>query len=404
MQPERRSDGHMILCLNSGSSSLKFALYQLRGPDERRLAQGAVERIGLTDGHLWIQGADDDDKDLADERRDFPDHTAAVEAMFTVAARIGFPTPVAVGHRVVHGGPQHTAPARVGAPLLAELRRLVPFAPLHLPSAIQGIEAVASRFPDLPQVACFDTAFHHRMPEVAQRFPLPRDLWHEGVRRYGFHGLSYEYIVATLGAAAQGRLLIAHLGNGASLAAVHNGQPRDTSMGFTPTGGVMMGTRSGDLDPGVLIHLMHGKGYDAGQLEELVNHQAGLLGVSGLSPDMKTLLDQRQHEPHAAQAVELFCYQLRKYIGALTAMLGGLDTLVFTGGIGEHAAPVRWETCQGLAYLGIALDPQRNAAPAEVISTPQSTCTVRVIPTHEDLMIARHTRTLLFSMAESGQS
>jgi acetate kinase len=402
MQPERRSDGHMILCLNSGSSSLKFALYQLRGPDERRLAQGAVERIGLTDGHLWIQGADD--KDLVDERRDFPDHTAAVEAMFTAAAQMGFPPPVAVGHRVVHGGPDHTAPERVGAPLLAELQRLIPFAPLHLPSAIQGIEAVASRFPDLPQVACFDTAFHHRMPEVAQRFPLPRDLWHEGVRRYGFHGISYEYIMATLGAAAQGRLLIAHLGNGASLAAVHNGQPRDTSMGFTPTGGVMMGTRSGDLDPGVLIHLMHGKGYDAGQLEDLVNHQAGLLGVSGLSPDMKTLLEQRQHEPHAAQAVELFCYQLRKYIGALTAVLGGLDTLVFTGGIGERAALVRWETCQGLAYLGIALDPQLNAAHAEVISTPQSTCTVRVIPTNEDLMIARHTRTLLFAMTEPRRS
>jgi acetate kinase len=185
MQSERRSDGHMILCLNSGSSSLKFALYQLKGPDERRLAQGAVERIGLTDGHLWIQGAED--KDLVGERRDFPDHTVAVEATFTAAAQVGFPPPAAVGHRVVHGGPDHTAPERVGAPLLAELQRLVPFAPLHLPSAIQGIEAVASRFPDLPQVACFDTAFHHRMPEVAQRFPLRRDLWHEGMRRYGFH-------------------------------------------------------------------------------------------------------------------------------------------------------------------------------------------------------------------------
>ena len=225
---------------------------------------------------------------------------------------MGFPPPEAVGHRVVHGGPEHTAPERVEAPLLAELRRLVPFAPLHLPSAIQGIEAVAARFPGLPQVACFDTAFHRRMPEVAQRFPLARDLWHEGVRRYGFHGLSYEYIVATLGAAAQGRLVIAHLGNGASLAAVLNGQPLDTTMGFTPTGGVMMGTRSGDLDPGVLIHLMHAKGYNADQLDELVNHQAGLLGVSGLSPDMKTLLEQREREPHAAQAVELFCYQLRK--------------------------------------------------------------------------------------------
>jgi acetate kinase len=268
-----------------------------------------------------------------------------------------------------------------------------------LPSAIQGIEAVAARFPGLPQVACFDTAFHRRMPEMAQRFPLSRDLWHEGIRRYGFHGLSYEYIAATLGAAAQGRLVIAHLGNGASLAAVLNGQPLDTTMGFTPTGGLMMGTRSGDLDPGLLIHLMHEKGHDAGQLDALVNHQAGLLGVSGISPDMKTLLEQREREPHAAQAVELFCYQLRKHIGALTAVLGGLDTLVFTGGIGERAAPVRWEVCRGLAYLGIDLDAQKNAVHAEVISTPGSICTVRVTPTNEDLMIARHTRTLLFSTA-----
>jgi acetate kinase len=287
----------------------------------------------------------------------------------------------------------------VEAPLLATLRRLVAFAPLHLPSAIQGIEAVAARFPGLPQVACFDTAFHRRMPEVAQRFPLPHDLWHAGVRRYGFHGLSYEYIVATLGAAAQGRLVIAHLGNGASLAALHHGQPLDTTMGFTPTGGVMMGTRSGDLDPGVLLHLMHAKGYDVRQIERLVNHQAGLLGVSGISPDMQTLLEQREREPHAAQAIELFCYQLRKHIGALTAVLGGLDILVFTGGIGEHAAPVRWEACRGLAYLGIDLDPQRNAVHADVISTPGSACIVRVIPTNEDLMIARHTRTLLVSTA-----
>ena len=208
-----------------------------------------------------------------------------------------------------------------------------------------------------------------------------------------------EYIVATLGAAAQGRLVIAHLGNGASLAAVHHGQPLDTTMGFTPTGGVMMGTRSGDLDPGVLLHLMHAKGYDVRQIEHLVNHQAGLLGVSGISPDMQTLLEQRECEPHAAQAIELFCYQLRKHIGVLTAVLGGLDILVFTGGIGERATPVRWEVCRGLAYLGIDLDPQRNAVHADVISTPGSACMVRVIPTNEDLMIARHTRTVLVSTA-----
>jgi acetate kinase len=397
MPPDPTSAKHVILCLNSGSSSLKFALYHLGEAEEVRLAHGAVERIGLADGYLWIRGVDNDA--LVDVHRDFPDHTAATEGISAAAKGSGFPPPVAVGHRVVHGGPDHTAPERVEAPLLAELRRLVPFAPLHLPSAIQGIEAIAARFPGLPQVACFDTAFHRRMPEVAQRFPLSSDLWHEGIRRYGFHGLSYEYIVATLGAAAQGRLVIAHLGNGASLAAVLNGQPRDTTMGFTPTGGVMMGTRSGDLDPGVLIHVMRAKSYGADELDELANHQAGLLGVSGLSPDMKTLLEQREHEPNAAQAVELFCYQLRKHIGALTAVLGGLDTLVFTGGIGERAAPVRWEVCRGLAYLGVDLDPEQNAAHAEVISMPGSVCTVRVIPTNEDLMIARHTRTLLFSTA-----
>jgi acetate kinase len=236
------------------------------------------------------------------------------------------------------------------------------------------------------------------MPEVAQRLPLSHDLWDEGVRRYGFHGLSYEYIVFTLGARAQGRLVIAHLGNGASLAAVLDGRPLDTTMSFTPTGGLMMGTRSGDLDPGVLLHLMREKSFDHDQLDHAVNEQAGLLGVSGISPDMKILLEQKEREPRAAQAVELFCYQLRKHIGAMTAVLGGLDTLVFTGGIGEHAAPVRWDVCRELAYLGIRLDAERNAAHAEIISAPESTCTVRVIPTNEDLMIARQTRALLFSM------
>jgi acetate kinase len=270
-----------------------------------------------------------------------------------------------------------------------------------MPSAIQGIEAVSARFPGLPQVVCFDTGFHRRMPEVAQRFPLARGFWDDGIRRYGFHGLSYEYIVATLGAAVQGRFVIAHLGNGASLAAVLNGQPADTTMGFTPTGGLMMGTRSGDLDPGVLLHLVREKSSGSSALDEVVNEQAGLWGVSGISSDMKTLLDVREREPHAAQAVELFCYLLRKHIGGLTAALGGLDTLVFTGGIGERAAPVRWEVCERLAYLGIELDRSRNAANADVISTPASACTVRVIPTNEDLMIARHTRALIFTTVTS---
>ena len=218
------------------------------------------------------------------------------------------------------------------------------------------------------------------------------------MRRYGFHGLSYEYIIDQVGATALGRAVIAHLGNGASMAAVHDGQPLDTTMGFTPTGGFMMGTRSGDLDPGLLIHLLTERGYDAPRLEQLVNDQSGLLGVSGISPDMRTLLEQRDSDRRAAQAVDMFCYQLRKSIGALTAVLGGLDTLVFTGGIGEHAAPVRWEICRGLTHLGIQLDPQLNDRHAGIISSPESHCTVRVVPTNEDLMIARHTQhTALFN-------
>ena len=395
MQREPSSDEHVILCLNSGSSSLKFALYCLGEVEETLLARGAVERIGFSGGHLWIKGKDNDE--LVHVHRDYPDFTASAEGISAAARGLGFPSPVAAGHRVVHGGPNHSSSERVDESLVAELRRLVPFAPLHLPSAIKGIEAVKARFPGMPQVACFDTAFHRSMPEVAQRFPLSRDLWDKGVRRYGFHGLSYEYIVATLGAAARGRLVIAHLGNGASLAAVLNGQPLDTTMGFTPTGGLMMGTRSGDLDPGVLVHLMREKKYEWHQIDEVVNNKAGLLGVSGISSDMRNLLEQRDRAPNAAQSVELFCYQLRKHIGAMAAVLGGIDTLVFTGGIGENASAVRLEVCAGLAYLGIALDADKNTAHAEIISGPESACTVRVIRTNEDLMIARHTRALLFS-------
>jgi acetate kinase len=387
---------HVILSVNSGSSSLKFALYCMGELEETRIAQGAVEGIGLAAGQLWIRNKVNEV--LLDIRRGFPEHASAAQGVSEAAKNLGFPRPVAAGHRVVHGGPNHSAAERVNASLLRELRELIPFAPLHLPSAIQGIDAVAARFPGLPQVACFDTAFHRRMPEVAQRLPLSHDLWDEGVRRYGFHGLSYEYIMSTLGARAEGRLVIAHLGNGASLAAVLNGRPLDTTMGFTPTGGLMMGTRSGDLDPGVLLHLMREKGLDHNRLDHAVNEQAGLLGVSNISPDMKTLLEQKEREPRAAQAVELFCYQLRKHIGAMTAVLGGLDTLVFTGGIGEHAAAVRWDVCRELAYLGIGLDAECNAAHAEVISAPGSTCTVLVIPTNEDVMIARQTRALLFSI------
>jgi acetate kinase len=233
------------------------------------------------------------------------------------------------------------------------------------------------------------------MPAVAQRLPLPRAFAEKGIQRYGFHGLSYEYVIASVGPATLGRAVIAHLGNGASLAAVRDGFPVDTTMGFTPTGGLMMGTRTGDLDPGVLVHLLAHEGFDVAAIERLVDHESGLLGVSGTTSDMKTLLEARATEPHAAEAIELYCYVVRKHIGAFAAVLGGLDTLVFTGGIGERAAPVREETCRGLEHLGITIDRERNTRHEPLVSPPGSVCTVRVVRTDEDLMIARHTRTLV---------
>jgi acetate kinase len=384
---------HTILCINSGSSSIKFALYRIRETEEL-LAQGAVERIGLPGGWLWL--TDRRGKRLVDRHADFTDHNKAVKAMFiTAMEEQHLPVPDAVGHRLVHGGPDHMAPEMITADLMLTLRNLIPLAPLHLPGEIKGIDAVTAHYPGLSQAACFDTAFHRRLPAVAQRLPIERSLWHEGIHRYGFHGLSYEYIVDALGQDIEGRAIIAHLGNGASMAALQDGRPRDTTMGFSAMGGLMMGTRSGDLDPGILIYLMDERGYDARQLEKLLDRRSGLIGVSGISSDMKTLLDRRTTEPHAAQAIELFCYSARKSVGALAAVLNGLDTLVFTGGIGERAAPVRWMICRSLEYLGIRLDPRRNDTHADTISTDQSPCKVRVIPTNEDLMIARHTRALL---------
>ena len=265
-----------------------------------------------------------------------------------------------------------------------------------MPGGIEGIEAVAARYPKLPQVTCFDTAFHRGMPERAERFPLPRELWDAGIRRYGFHGISYEYILQTLGADVPPRLIIAHLGNGASMAAVLNGHPHDTTMGFTPAGGFMMGTRPGDLDPGVIVYLLEQKHFDAKRLAELVNLKSGLLGVSGISSDVKTLLDSRSANADAAMAIEMFCYQIRKSVGALAAALGGLDMLIFTGGIGEHATAVRAEVCDGLAYLGLAIDPRRTGSNQDTISSAGSKCRVRVIPTNENLMVARHTARLVF--------
>ncbi len=377
-----------ILCLNGGSSSLKFAVYRLSGAGEEKSLSGAVEAIGQPIGKAWLRSGD---KALQEENGKFQDHTAAIKKMFAALREQGVEKLAAAGHRIVHGGPKFTAPQLIDARLKEALKELIPFAPLHLPSQVAMIEAVEAHFPDLPQVACFDTAFHSGMPEVAQRFALPQKLWEQGIRRYGFHGLSYEYVVSKLGRELGRRAIIAHLGNGASMVALKGGLPMDTSMGLTPTGGFMMGTRSGDLDPGVLIHLLKA-GYSADRLEELVDHEAGLLGVSGQTSDMKTLLEKSQTNKAAGLAVEMFAYQVRKFMGAYAAVLNGLDTVVFTGGIGERAADIRVKICLGLEYLGIALDTEANGRNAEVISLPASKCTVRVIQADEDLMIVRHTR------------
>lgn len=288
---------------------------------------------------------------------------------------------------------------RVTPELTATLEALVPLASDQLAHALQAIQAIAAAYPDLPQVACFDTAFHRHMPRTAQLYPLPRHLGEEGMIRYGFHGLSYEYIMqalrATVPQEAEGRVIISHLGNGASMVAVRGGVGIDTSMGFTPAGGLMMGTRPGDLDPGVLLYLLAQAGMTPAALDELVNRQAGLLGVSGISADMRDLLAKESADPRAAEAIALFCYQARKYLGALAAVMGGLDTLVFTTGIGEHVASVRSRICDGLEFLGIKLDLHRNEVHAPVISRERSAVVVRVLRTGEDLMIARHTRELI---------
>jgi acetate kinase len=382
----------VVLSINSGSSSLKFALHQFAEEKTSRIAEGAIDRIDDTAGRLRLrhQGG------AVEREAGYASQASAIEAILAEFPRLGLTTPNAVGHRIVHGGPRFSAPERITPEVLAALRALTPYAPLHIPGAIKAIEAVAANFPDIPQVACFDTAFHWQMPEIARRFALPQSLWHDGIRRYGFHGISYEYIAERIGDQANGRVIVAHLGNGASMVAIRDGKSIDTTMGFTPTGGFMMGTRCGDLDPGVILHLLSQRGYDARSLDELVNHKSGLLGVSGVSADMKTLEAKRDTNPNCVVAIEMFCYQVRKEIGALSAALGGLDLLVFTGGIGEHSTLVRFEVCRALGHLGIEIEQALNDSHADTISATNSPCVVRVIPTDEDLMIARHTNRLVF--------
>ena len=374
-----------ILTVNGGSSSIKFALFD---GALRRILQGAVERIGLPEAALRGQGLNPQDNFLRSVTA--PDHATAVAVLMDwIEGRSGPDALAAVGHRVVHGGPKYSQPERITAKMVEELRGLCPFDPEHLPEEILLIEAFHRRYPDLPQVACFDTAFHHCLPRVAQILPIPRRYEAEGLRRYGFHGLSYAYLMGELArpGVPAGRVILAHLGNGASLAAVQDGRSIDTSMGFTPAAGVVMSTRSGDLDPGVAGYLM--KNMTPEQFNRLVNHESGLLGVSEISSDMRDLLAQESTDVRAAEAVALFCYQIKKCIGAYAAALGGLDTLAFAGGIGENAPVVRARICAGLEFLGIVIDEKQNAANAGVISASSGRVTVRVMHTDEEVMIAK---------------
>jgi acetate kinase len=381
-----------ILTINGGSSSIKFALFEA-GDALRRILEGGVERIGLPEATLRVKGSNRADN--FSRLVTAPDHTVAVGALMDwIEERIGRRALTAVGHRVVHGGPKYSKPQLITAEMVAALHRLSPFDPEHLPEEILLTEAFHRRFPDLPQVACFDTAFHHDLPRVARLLTIPRRFEAKGVRRYGFHGLSYAFLLEELarlaGAkAALGRVILAHLGNGASLAAVREGKPVDTSMSFTPTAGVPMSTRSGDLDPGLVWYLTRTEKMSAKQFNEMVNSQSGLLGVSEISSDMHDLLACETRDVRASEAVELFCYQVKKWVGAFAAALGGLDTLVFAGGIGENAPTVRARICAGLGFLGIEIEEKRNAANADVISAAARRVKVRVIRTDEEQMIAK---------------
>jgi acetate kinase len=382
---------HSVLAINGGSSSIKFALYQVGEPLKRALS-GKVDRIGLSGTNLTFQDAEG--KPQASRSLAAADHKSAANSLIDwLEAQPGFASVKAVGHRVVHGM-KHIQPEIVTQELLDELHRISPYDPDHLPREIELIEAFLQRHPKLPQVACFDTAFHQAMPRVAQLLPIPRRFDAKGIQRYGFHGLSYAYLMeelARLGdpAAKTGRVILAHLGNGASLTAVRDGKSIDTSMGFTPTAGLVMSTRSGDLDPGLAPYLARTERMTTQQFYKMINHESGLIGVSETSSDMRDLLAKETADVWAAEAVALFCYQAKKWIGAYAAALGGLDTLVFAGGVGENAPVVRARICEGLNFLGIELNESRNAETAAVISTQTSRATVRVIRTDEELMIAR---------------
>jgi acetate kinase len=387
-----RPRSSLILTINGGSSSLKFALFERDNPSAK-LMSGRVDRIGLKDAR-WVvtdsSGVHNEDRPV-----DAPDQEAAVHLLIDWLDRnVGFAEIAVVGHRVVHGGTRYSQPEHVTPELVSELRKLSTFDPDHLPGEIKLIEAFQHRDPQLSQVACFDTAFHHDMPRVAQIVPIPRRYEADGVRRYGFHGLSYAFLMEELARvagteAATGRVILAHLGAGASMAAVRGGHSIDTTMGFTPASGLVMSTRSGDIDPGLVRFMSQTKRMTADQFDSMVNHESGLLGVSETSPDVRDLLARQAGDVRAAEAIDLFCYQARKWIGALAAALGGLDTLVFAGGIGENAPEIRQCICHDLGFLGVTVEDGRNTSNSPLISADHGRVAVRVIHTDEALMIAR---------------
>ena len=379
-----------ILTINGGSSSIKFALYKTGKPLKRTL-YGEIERIGLHGTTLTFRGLTRNEQ--GSRSIEVSDHKSAVNYLIDwLEEQKEFSSVRAVGHRVVHGM-NHIEPEIITQELLDELHRIAPYDPDHLPREIELIEVFRKRHPKLPQVACFDTSFHRTMPRVAKLLPIPRHFDEKGIQRYGFHGLSYSYLIEELAnvageKASKGRVILAHLGSGASLAAVRDGKSIDTSMGFTPVGGIPMGTRPGDLDPGVAWYIMKSENLTPKQFNKLINHESGLLGISETSSDMQDLLAKENDDVRAAEAVELFCYQAKKWIGSFAAALSGLDTLVFSGGIGENCPVIRSRICEGLEFLGIELEEKQNMVNAPIISTDSGQAAVRVIHTDEEYMIA----------------
>ena len=386
-----------ILVINAGSSSIKFSVFETTA-DRAVSAEihGQIEGIGNSPR---LEVADAKGRGIVDRTVTAEDHESAITAIHDwFSEHVGSESRFAgVGHRVVHGGTTYAEPLLLDDRIITELEALIPLAPLHQPHNVAAIRAIRTAAPKVPQVACFDTAFHRAQPPLAQLFALPRELTARGVRRYGFHGLSYEYIASVLPRivpeCADGKLVVAHLGNGASLCAIDKGRSIATTMGFTPVDGLVMGTRTGALDPGVILYLLQHEGLNAAAIEKLIYERSGLRGVSGLSSDMRTLL--ASHLPESREAVDLFVYRIGRELGSMAAALGGFGALVFTGGIGEHAAEIRAGVCHDAAWLGITLDEAANTAGGPRISTLDSEVSAWVVPTDENLMVARHTRRLL---------